>query len=86
MAMGAFGWLQQAGVQMPEELGMVGFDNLSWARLVTPSLTTVAQPTYDLGRTAAQMLLEREARPAAPVRSLTLPTKLIVRSSSARRA
>jgi LacI family transcriptional regulator len=84
MTMGALGCLADAGVRIPEEMGIVGFDDLPWARLVSPRLTAVAQPTYDLGRTAAEMLVERAADPEAPVRTVTLPTQLVVRDSSRR--
>jgi len=84
MTMGALGWLADAGISIPDHVGIVGFDDLPYARLVSPRLTTVAQPTYELGRTAAQMLVERAAAPDAPVRSVTLPTRLVVRDSSRR--
>ncbi|MDQ1598862.1 MAG: LacI family transcriptional regulator [Actinomycetota bacterium] len=84
MTMGALGWLTEAGVSIPDQVGLVGFDDLPWARLVHPRLTAVAQPTYDLGRTAAQMLVERASDPGSPVRGVTLPTRLVVRDSSLR--
>lgn len=84
MTMGALGALVEAGVSIPDQVGLVGFDDLPWSRLVSPKLTAVAQPTYELGRTAAEMLVERAAAPDAPVRSVTLPTRLVVRDSSRR--
>ena len=66
MTMGALEWLRTAGVPVPERVGLVGFDDLPWAALVNPRLTTVAQPTYELGRTAAEMLVERAAAPRCP--------------------
>ncbi len=84
MTMGALGWLADAGISIPDQVGIVGFDDLPYARLVSPRLTTVAQPTYELGRTAAQMLVERAGDPDAPVRSVTLPTRLVIRDSSRR--
>ncbi|MDQ1643095.1 MAG: LacI family transcriptional regulator [Actinomycetota bacterium] len=84
MTMGALGWLTEAGVSIPDQVGLVGFDDLPWSRLVHPRLTAVAQPTYHLGRTAAQMLVERAVDPGSSVRSVTLPTSLVVRDSSRR--
>lgn len=84
MTMGALGFLAEAGIRIPEEMGIVCFDDLPWARFVSPRLTAVAQPTYDLGRTAAEMLVQRAGDPAAPVRTVTLPTQLVVRESSRR--
>lgn len=84
MTMGALRALAEARVEVGAEMGVVGFDDLPWASLIRPALTAVAQPTYDLGRAAADMLLERSADPAAPVRTVSLPTRLIVRDSSRR--
>ncbi len=84
MTVGALGWLAQTGVSIPDLVGIVGFDDLPWARLVSPSLSTVAQPTYDIGQTAARLLVERMSAPDASVRSVTLPTQLVVRGSSRR--
>lgn len=84
MTMGALGWLTEAGIRIPDGVALVGFDDLPWARLVEPALTTVAQPTYELGRVAAEMLVERVALPNAPVRTVMLPTTLMVRHSSRR--
>ncbi len=69
-------------VRVPEEIAVVGFDDLPHARLISPALTTVAQPFYDLGRTAAQLLLSRMQNNfnGAPRRVL-LPTRLMVRQS-----
>lgn len=82
MTMGALRYLAGAGIDIPAELGIVGFDDQLWARLLRPALSTVAQPTYELGRAAAEMLMERAADPDAPPRTVTLPTQLIVRDSS----
>ena len=84
MTMGALNWLAEAGVSIPGEIGLVGFDDLPWSRLVRPRLTAVAQPTYDLGRDCGPDAGERAADPASPVRSVTLPTSLVVRDSSRR--
>lgn len=64
MTVGAMECLVDRGVVVPTRCGMVGFDDIPWADLVRPSLSTVAQPTYDLGRTAASLLTERIADPA----------------------
>lgn len=84
MTMGALRALGEAGVTIGAEVGIVGFDDLPWAPLVSPSLSTVAQPTYELGRAAAEMLVQQAADPGAKVRSVTLPTELRVRGSSHR--
>jgi LacI family transcriptional regulator len=81
---GAMECLVDSGIPVPGEMGMVGFDDVPWAHLVRPSLTTVAQPTYELGRTAADLLSQRIANPHRAPSTITLNTKLQIRDSSVR--
>jgi len=73
--------LQHSGVRIPEDIAIVGWDDVMTARYVSPSLTTVRQPLYELGRAAATRLHERIAgAPTAP-EPLILPTELVLRTS-----
>ncbi|MFI7209384.1 LacI family DNA-binding transcriptional regulator [Micromonospora aurantiaca (nom. illeg.)] len=83
MTVGALECLVDNGIGVPDPFGIVGFDDIPWAHLVRPSLSTVAQPTYDLGRTAATLLVERIADPAKAPSTVVLHTELRVRDSSA---
>lgn len=84
MTVGAVECLVDSRITMPDEMGVVGFDDVPWAHLVRPSLTTVAQPTYELGREAAALLTQRIADPERPPTTITLETKLQIRDSSLR--
>ncbi|MEU5564316.1 LacI family DNA-binding transcriptional regulator [Micromonospora musae] len=84
MTVGAVECLVDRGVRVPASFGVVGFDDIPWAHLVKPSLSTVSQPTYDLGRAAAVLLTERIANPTRPPSTVTLSTGLQVRESSSR--
>lgn len=84
MTVGAVECLVDRGIEIPATMGVVGFDDIPWAHLVRPSLSTVAQPTYDIGRTAAMLLLDRIAEPARAPSTVTLQTQLKVRASSTR--
>jgi LacI family kdg operon repressor len=64
------------------DLGLVGFDETEWAALVGPGLTTIAQPTDDLGRLAASCLVERLNGLVLPPRQILLPGRLIQRGST----
>lgn len=64
------------------ELGLVGFDETEWAPLIGPGLSTIAQPTDDLGRVAATCLIERLDGLSLPPRQVLLPGQLLVRGSS----
>jgi LacI family transcriptional regulator len=83
MAIGALSGAIEAGYHVPDDLSIVGFDNISLASFSIPPLTTVAQPTAQLGAMAAQMLMERIRDITLPPRRRVLPIELIVRSSSA---
>jgi LacI family transcriptional regulator len=81
MAIGAIRELHRAGIRVPEDIAVVGFDDMHLGALLTPPLTTVHQPMRLLGERACSMLLERIANPALPYRAERLPTTLIVRES-----
>ena len=67
MTMGAVIGLNEMGVSMPEEISLVGFDNLPIARACRPALTIVSQPTEKIARETAQIMLERlEGRDELP--------------------
>ncbi len=73
---------QRAGVEVPRELRIVGFDNSRLAAVVRPGLTSVRMPTHDAGAAAIRMLIERLDDPDREPRRLVLPTTLVVRESS----
>lgn len=73
--------LQHSGIRVPDDIAIVGWDDVMTARYVSPSLTTVRQPLYELGRAAAARLHKRIAgAPTAP-EPLILPTELVLRTS-----
>lgn len=80
----AFTTLRDANRRMPEELCLVGVDDDQWTSLVTPSVTVVSQPVKDLGRWAAQLLVQRSQNPSAEPARITLLPSLLVRDSSRR--
>jgi LacI family transcriptional regulator len=84
VALGAIGALRQAGRRVPDDISIVGFDDIPLAAYFDPPLTTVRLPAFELGQAAGRALLERLADRANPHRTL-LPTELIVRGSTARR-
>lgn len=74
----------RAGWQFGKELGFVGFDEAEWSSLVGPGLSTVAQPTAEIGRSAANCLIDRLHGLEMAPRELLLPGRLVVRGSSQR--
>ena len=81
MAIGAMRELRTAGIEVPADIAVTGFDDMHLGALLTPPLTTVHQPMRRLGERACSFLLERIADPARPRRVELLPTRLVVRES-----
>ena len=83
MAMGALVAMREHGVKVPEEIALIGFDDIPAARILTPSLTTVSQFPQRLGRRAAELLMDQlESNTPIPPRHVELPFELIVRESA----
>jgi LacI family transcriptional regulator len=86
MALGALGVLQRAGVRVPQDIALVGFDNIPESAFFVPPLTTMYQQVIDIGRIAVQELharIEAERAPTngSPQRTVLTPT-IVVRASS----
>ena len=82
MALGALLALRDLGLRVPEDVSLVSFDDPSWAQLLEPALTTIAQPTYALGSAAAEMLIDRVAgRYIDAPRRFVVEPALVVRRS-----
>lgn len=82
MAIGAINAVRSRGLRVPEDLAVVGFDDIAFASMYHPSLTTVAQPTYEIGETAMRLMLGVIRREQLPARNVVLPHRLVVRETS----
>lgn len=82
MAVGALRTCQQQDINVPEQMSIIGFDDIPLARLTRPSLTTVAQPAYELGYKAAELLLNRAQHNDLMPQQTTLQSNLIIRESA----
>jgi LacI family repressor for deo operon, udp, cdd, tsx, nupC, and nupG len=83
MAIGAMRALISHGLRVPDDVSVVGFDDIRFARYTSPPLTTVAQPKNALGREAMTMLIELLNDPEVPPRKRVLSADLVVRGSTA---
>lgn len=81
-ALGVLRGLSASGLRVPEDISVVGYDDLPFAARLAPALTTVSQPKYELGRIAAELLLEEE-RPDHAHREICFQPTLEIRSSTA---
>jgi len=83
MAIGAIRGLKAHGLRVPEDISVVGFDDIRFARYTDPPLTTMAQPKNELGREALNLLLEILGDTTVPTRKRVLAADLFVRQSTA---
>ncbi|MEM5493011.1 LacI family DNA-binding transcriptional regulator [Hoeflea sp. AS16] len=83
IAFGAIRHAHQRGLKTPQDLSVIGFDNIAFSEAFLPSLTTISQPRLDIGERAMSVLLDVMNGKAAPGDPTILPTELIVRESTA---
>lgn len=87
MAQGAAQVMQAAGVAIPADTALLGFDDLLFAALMTPSLSTIRQPIEQMAQAAVDLLLKMLAKTVSSPTQIVLPTELVLRESTgARRA
>ena len=84
MCLGALQAIHERNLIIPDQISIVGFDDMPWATSLQPPLTAVSQPTYELGVAAAQLLMDRLHEPDRPYRHIILETQLMIRASSGR--
>ena len=77
MALGALEELHVRNISVPHDVAVIGFDDIEQAKMALPSLTTVRQPIFEMGRQAVEMLIANEPLPA----TIELPTELVLRRS-----
>jgi LacI family transcriptional regulator len=87
-ALGAVRAVCEAGLRIPDDIAVVGYDDVPWSAYMWPPLSVVAQPIGDMGRTAAEVLIRRlretpDERRRRPPREILFRPELIVRTSSA---
>jgi len=82
-SIGALRLLRDRGVAIPDEVSLVGFDDLDLSELLNPPLTVIDRATFALGSSAAELLRDRLATPDREQQHLTLPVQLVVRGSTA---
>ena len=81
-AYGALSAIREAGLSVPEDISLVGFDDISLSEQMHPALTTVRQPLKQMGRSAVNTLMALIAGLDAPFNQIILPTELVVRHST----
>jgi LacI family transcriptional regulator len=83
IAVGTMRAAHERGVRIPDDLSVIGFDDIAYATMVGPMLTTIRQPLGELGRTAVNLLLRLLEHPSSEPRQIELSTRLVVRDTTA---
>ncbi len=83
MAIGVMRYCREAGIAIPGDLSLTGFDDIAGAEFLQPALSTVAQPAHDMGKAAARLLLHRVGVRAAPPETVRFMTTARIRDSVA---
>lgn len=83
LTVGTLKAIHARNLRIPDDIALAGFDEMRWSSLIKPGLTVVEQPTYELGRTAAELLMKRLEDPCRPAQEVILDARLIVRQSCA---
>jgi LacI family transcriptional regulator len=84
MTLGVLEAVAEAGLGIPADVGLVTFDDPAWARLTHPALSAMAQPTYEMGLRAAELLEARIAGTSGAPEHVVMSATLRVRESSVR--
>jgi LacI family transcriptional regulator len=83
VALGCYDVFEQRGIRCPDEISVVGFNDMPFADRFDPPLTTIRIPHYEIGARGAELLIELQGEPQAPPRQIQLPPKLVTRASTA---
>ena len=81
LAIGAMHDLKRLGVQIPQQISLMGMDDIKTSRMIFPSLTTIQQPYKELCEKAVELLIDRIADPRLPVRKFVLSPSLVIRDT-----
>jgi LacI family repressor for deo operon, udp, cdd, tsx, nupC, and nupG len=82
MAIGAMNTLREYDYRIPEDISVIGFDDISYSKLIYPKLTTIRQPLEDIGRSCMHLLLDQLNGHRPAVKTTILPFELVVREST----
>lgn len=77
-------YLRDKGFRIPQDIGIVGFSNEPFSKVVSPSISTIAQPGFEMGQKAAELIIRKIENRERTYQTIVLPTELIIRESSDR--
>ncbi|ACU02744.1 LacI family DNA-binding transcriptional regulator [Pedobacter heparinus] len=81
LTLGALETINKRGLKIPEDIAIIGFDDVYWANSLNPPLTAVRQPGFEIGKRAMELLIQRILSPEREVASIIYKTELMIRKS-----
>ncbi|MFP5113822.1 LacI family DNA-binding transcriptional regulator [Bacillaceae bacterium C204] len=81
IAMGVYKVLKEKKIQIPEEVSFIAYDDFNWMELTEPSITTIRQPSFEMGQTAAKLLLERLEDHTKEAEEICIESTIVLRNS-----
>ena len=81
MALGAIHAIKDRNLSLPEDISLVTFDDREWAQLITPTITVASQPTYEMGKEAAELVMRRIENDESTIKHIVLESEIILRES-----
>lgn len=84
IAIGAIRALIDKGITVPEDISIIGYDDIDFAKYMNPALTTIAQPMDDIGKVALKLIIEKVEGLSSKTEKIELPTQIIVRETTQR--
>ncbi len=81
IAIGLYRGIEEAGLKIPEDISVVGYDDIDLSEYIYPKLTTIHQPAFEMGTNAAQMIIKRIENQNQPIQRISLPVSLVERNS-----
>src|SRR5690625_7721777 len=85
MTLGLLEAVNENGLKITDDISVIGFDDMPWARAVTPPLTVIRQPGYEMGRRAAELMFQRIADPRREQVQIMMEQGIVLRESTCSR-
>ncbi len=81
MAMGSIKFIQEQKLKIPDDIGIIGYDNYDWTEIISPPLSAIKQPAFEIGVQAAELILNKIQKPTSDCQHIKLKTENLKRSS-----
>ncbi len=81
LTLGAMQFIREHEIAVPDQVAIIGFDDMPWSTILRPPLSVIVQPMNEIGVSAARLMLQRISEPASSIKHLTLETNIVIRQS-----